>query len=115
MEFAAIVNSPALHRNTIGQILYVYDEQTQQLQRTQRDYAQIYSEEKGLAQPLFSNLKSCKFSYYIQNKNSKERLWVSGQESPVDGIPLAVRIELQLTNGTELSEFTRTVSIPLGG
>jgi len=113
LEFATIVNSPALHRNTIGQIRYVYDKETQQLERIQRDYSQIYSEEKGVSQPLLGNLKSCKFFYYIQNENSKERLWV--QESPVDKIPLAVRIELQLTNGTELSEFTRTVSIPVGG
>jgi len=102
-----------LHRNTIGQIRYVYDDKTKQLERIQRDYAQIYSEEQGLAQSLLGEVKSFKFFYYIQNKSSKERVWV--QESPVDNIPLAVRVELQLTNGTELSEFTRTVSIPVGG
>ncbi|MBI3602538.1 MAG: prepilin-type N-terminal cleavage/methylation domain-containing protein [Candidatus Omnitrophica bacterium] len=113
LEFATIVNSPTLHRNTIGQILYVYDQETKQLERIQRDYSQIYSAEEGLAQPPLSNLKLFKFFYYIQNENSKERVWV--QESPVDRVPLAVRIELQLTYGTETSKFTRTVSIPVGG
>jgi prepilin-type N-terminal cleavage/methylation domain-containing protein len=113
LEFATIVNSPTMHRNTIGQILYVYDKQTQQLERIQRDYSQIYSKEEGLARSPLDGLESVKFSYYIQNKNSEKRVWV--QESPIDKIPLAVRIELQLTHGTETSTFARTVSIPVGG
>lgn len=113
LEFATIVNSPALQRSTVGQIQYVYDDKIQQLERIQRDYVQISSEEQGLSQPVLVGLKSFKFFYYIQNKNSKEPSWL--QESPVDVIPLAVRIELQLTNSDETSTFTRTVSIPVGG
>lgn len=113
LEFASIVNSPALRCNTIGQILYVYDEETKQLERIQRDYSQIYSKEEGLSRPLLGDLTSVEFSYYVQEENSKKRVWV--QESPVGKIPLAVRIELQLTNGTETSTFTKTVSIPVGG
>jgi prepilin-type N-terminal cleavage/methylation domain-containing protein len=113
LEFATIVKSTTLQLNTIGQILYVYNQQEQQLDRIQRDYSQIYSNEQGLSQSILGHLKSLKFYYYIQEKNSKERVWV--QESPVDSIPLAVRMELQLTHGTETSEFTRTVSIPVGG
>jgi prepilin-type N-terminal cleavage/methylation domain-containing protein len=113
LEFASIVNSPNLQRNTIGQILYVYDKDTKQLKRVQRDYSQIYAGEQGPSQPPLGDLADFKFSYYIQDKKSKERVWA--QESPADMIPLAVRIELQLTHGTKTSEITRTVSIPVGG
>ena len=113
LEFASIVNSPALRCNTIGQIQYIYDEETKQLERIQRDYSQIYSKEEGLPRPLLSDLTSVGFSYYVQEENSKKRVWV--KESPAGKVPLAVRIELQLTNGTEISTFTKTVSILVGG
>ena len=111
VEFPTIVHSPRWAGNVIGRVIYVYDPQAKTLTRVQQDFSQIYSgEESSKTQPI-PDLGSVKFRYYIYDKETKEYSW---HEDFLEGVfPTAVRIELELGNGAQAQNFTRTISIPI--
>jgi len=112
VEFASIVNSRPLKGETVGQVIYRYNPSGNILSRIGKDFTQLYTgEESETAFPL-SNLQSVKFEYYFFDKETKEFLWQ--EEWMLEGVPAAIKIVLGFTQGKEVQNFTRTISIPIG-
>lgn len=112
-EFPTLVNSPWMNKKTVGKVSYLYDSESSIIKRNLLDFSQIYNGEEGTTQELLKNVKSLKFRYYLYDKEKKEYLWQD--EWLKEDLPLAVRIELEFGNGTEIRKFTKTVNIPVSG
>jgi len=112
-KFSNGVNSPGMNKKTVGKVIYLYDSESSIIKRNLLDFSQIYNGEEGITQELLKNVKSLKFRYYLYDKEKKEYLWQD--EWLKEDLPLAVRIELEFGNGTEIREFTKTVNIPVSG
>lgn len=110
LEFASLVSSLHLNKRTVGKVIYSYDSGEKTFSRQQKDYAQIYSEESDENIQSLENIKSLNFQYYIYDKEKKEYFW---QDGSLDNMPLAVRVVLELDNGTRIIKFIKTVSIPV--
>ena len=111
-EFATLVNSQRLEKTTVGKVKYKYDYSKSEIMREQMDYSNIYNSESGIGRTAARNIKSMKFNYYIYDDEKQEYIWrdeYTGQQ----GLPAAVRIELELKNNDQTNKFTKTVSIPL--
>ena len=113
IEFPSLVNSLSLNKRTVGQIIYSYNLKTKILDRKKRDFPQIYSGEEGVITQSLENVKSVEFQYYFYDSQKKEYSW--SEESLEGKIPLAVRMKLEVINGTEIDEFIKTASIPIAG
>lgn len=113
LEFAALINSLRLQKKTVGKLIYVYDSQTRILDRKQSDFACVYGGESGTVRQQLGNVRSLRFQYYFYDEQKKEYLWQD--EWLKEGLPLAVRIELELDDGTEIKKFIKTAGIPSGG
>jgi hypothetical protein len=110
-ETAAFVNSPTLRITSPGKVGYFFDRGSGVIYRQQRDISQLYLKEEGRTVVMLSNVKDARFSYYFYDKEIKDYVWDytwAGQE-----LPRAVRLEIQWDDGRQVSEFTRTVSIPV--
>lgn len=112
VEFPLLVNSLQLEKKTIGKVAYIYEEHQGLLLRRESDYSQVYLDRDTSSQPVIKNIKSLKFQYYFLDTEHNEYSWQD--EWRAEGLPLAVRIELELENGTEINKYTKTVSIPVG-
>lgn len=113
-EFPTLVNSLRLQKKTVGKIIYAYEPQNQTLNRYQMDFAAIYSEDQNATrQQSLKHVKSLRFQYYFYDTERKEYLW--SDERLNEGLPLAIKLELELDNGRETKIFAKTVSIPTGG
>ena len=113
IEFASLINSRQLKKRTVGQVIYFYDTSVGILKREQRDFSQVFTGQEGLVTWALINFKSLKLQYYVYDREKKEYLW---QEECLTGtMPLAVRIDLELKDGTQIHKFTKTVSIPISG
>jgi len=113
LAFATIVNSSRLQKRTVGEIIYFYDSQAEILKREERDFPQVFSGDEGPIAQSLTGVQSLRFQYYIYDTNKKEYLWQD--QGPEEGIPLAVRMELEFKDGTQTHKFTKTVNIPVGG
>lgn len=113
VEFPTILPSPRFGSDVIGRVAYAYDPQAKTLTRVQQDFSQIHSgEESSKIQPV-PDLGLVKFHYYVYDKQTKEYSW--REDFLEEDFPLAVRIELELGDGSQAQSFTRTVSIPISG
>lgn len=110
MEFATLIDSPQLQMRTVGQAHYFYDDSSKTLSREQRDYSQIYKGESRGLQPMISDLKSCKFSYFFYDKETKEYVWK--KEWSREDLPLAVRVTLDFDRDNQTVTYVKTVNIP---
>jgi len=113
LQFATLVNSPDMHKITVGGVVYYYDRGTRILSRQQMDYSQLYDNKEVPAQQALRNIKSLKFKYYSYDGGKKEYLWED--EWAKEGMPLAVRVEIETNYGRDDNIFTKTVSIPVSG
>ncbi len=113
IEFAGLVPSSRLNTTTVGKIGYVYDSNSGILARELSDYSQIYNAEKGAIRKMLGDVKSLKFSYYFYDAEKQDYLW--RQEWVGQKMPLAARVELEEEHDKQISEFTRTVTIPVSG
>ena len=113
VEFPTILASPRFGGDVVGRVSYAYDRQAKTLLRVQQDFSQVHSgEESSKIQPI-PDLGLVKFRYYVYDQQSKEYSW---REDFLEGdFPLAVRVELELGDGSKAQGFTRTVSVPLSG
>lgn len=107
------VNSPGLQKRTIGKVIYFYDDESKIISREQKDFSQVYSDEKGAIRESLRNVRALKFQYYLYDEQKKECLWQD--EWSKEGLPLAVKMELEFDDGAEIKKFTKTVAIPTSG
>ena len=112
LEFPTLVYSPRLGKKTVGQIIYSYNYTKEELQREARDYSQIYNDEKGQLTLSLNNIGRLKFHYYVYDEDTKEYFWQD--EWFNEGLPVAVRMELELNDGGQTKMFRKTVAIPVG-
>lgn len=113
IEFPVLLNSPRFHKKSVGKVVYSYDSNTNLLNKEEVDFNQIYEDKKGLIKHSLKNVKSFKFQYYTYDKGRKEYLWQD--EWAKEGLPLAVRIYLEIKDGDRINGFIRTVGVPTGG
>ena len=113
VAFSTLVDSQRLKKRTIGQVIYSYDFLAEILNREERDFSQIYSDESNIAAQSLRNIKSLKFQYYSYDKEKKEYLW--NDEWQKKELPLAIWIVLEFDDSTLAIMFTKTASIPAGG
>jgi prepilin-type N-terminal cleavage/methylation domain-containing protein len=114
VSFATIVTSKNLgcvQTGAVGEVVYVYDEISKQLTKEERDYSQIYKGTSGSKRDLLKNLESLKFSYYFYDKEMDEYIWAEEWEE--EGLPLAIRVELEFGDGRKIKKITRTIDIPI--
>jgi Tfp pilus assembly protein PilE len=110
MEFPTLVNSQRFGNASVGKVAYFYDSGAEVLSRQQDDYAHIYNAEPGPSRYL-NNVVSAKFQYYFFDADNKKYLWL--EEWNKDNLPLAVRIELEIDDGSQTRKFTQAIFIPL--
>ena len=110
-ECASLVFSPRLQKRTVGKIIYVFDSGENAITRETRDYSGVYTEERSVLIQMTKNIKSVRFYYYMYDAEKSEYLWLNEWLS--EGLPLAVRMELECGDDNRTETFTKTVSIPV--
>jgi len=111
-ELPTLVISKKLQSRTIGKVKYTYDGGKKEAARSQMDFSDIYDKRETPARTLLAGVKSLKFQYYVYDNVMKEYLW---QDEWATGVlPSAIKIELELTHGDKVTQFTKTTGIPAG-
>ncbi len=113
LEFPTLVSSLRLNKRTVGQVIYFYNQDAETLNREQRDFAQVYSDEASTEIQSLKGVSSLEFRYYFYDEQKKEYLWQ--EEWSEEEVPLAVRMVLEFNNGVKIIKFTKTVSIGVSG
>ncbi len=111
LEFAGITNSHRMQKRTVGKIKYVFDSSAEELSRFAGDYSLVYNQEWLSSRQTLEKIKSCIFSYYYYDNQTKEFSWLP--EWNKAGLPVALRLELGLKDKPE-DKFIRTFNIPVG-
>jgi len=109
LEFPTLVLSPRMNNRTVGKVVYYYDSGKWQLARQQSDYSGVYSQESPQALQVLANVRRLKFLYYDYDPQKKEYFWED--EWSKEKLPLAVRVEFELSGNSRL--FRKTVNIPV--
>ena len=109
VSFAALLNSPRLNKRTVGELSYIYEAQKGVLNRQERDYSHLYNQDEGIVRTALTDIKSLEFKFYVYDKAEKKYLWL--EEFDRAGLPLAVRMDLELEGGWE--KVVQTFNIPL--
>lgn len=112
-KLATLVNCPWLSAKVIGEASYYYDNAKQALNRRERDVSDIYNQDDGRSGELLNNVSSLNFSYYFYDEERKDYVWKKDFSGA--GLPLAVRLELELNDGKKTRNFIKTVTIPVSG
>lgn len=114
LEFPTLVNNLRLEKRTVGKLIYAYEPQGQILNRYQIDFSGVYDDESDAApRQSLKNVKTLKFQYYLYDEQNKVYLWQD--EWLKEGLPLAVRVELEFDDGQKTKKFTKTVNISISG
>lgn len=111
LELDSLVASKRFSGKPPGKIAYVYNEQTNILSRKAKDYSAVYNDEDGMVIPVLKNIQSLIFTYYFFDAQNKDFRWL--EEWKREGLPRAVRVELEIKDGEKFKKFTRTVTIPV--
>ncbi len=111
VEFTTLVNSPKMHKYTVGKVSYFYDSESKIITRSAWDFSQIYEGRSSEVKVLVKNVESLKLQYYFYDKGTKEYFWFD--EWAKEGFPLAVRVELSLKDNGQINGFVKTVGIPV--
>lgn len=111
LELITIVNTPRFQNMTPGKVIYSYNQHSKIINREELDFSHIYTEEKGIATRSINNIKSFRLQYYFRDKERKQYFWQA--EWMKEELPLAVRLELEFDDGSQIRKFTKTVSIPI--
>jgi len=110
-ELPTLVMSQALGIQAPGMVIYACNGGT--LTRSQKDYSQIYQDTSAPARKVMSGLGRCNFTYYQYDNKLKQFGWVDEWEG--QGLPFAIRMELKMGLDENATNFTKTVTLPLGG
>lgn len=113
LEVPTQVSSLRLKINSVGRVVYAYDQQSGVLSRQSEDISQLYSHQEAEPAILLKNIEFFKFEYYYFDTQKQDYFWK--KEWPGKGIPLAVRIGLSLNDASGNDKIIRTINIPVGG
>jgi type II secretory pathway pseudopilin PulG len=104
----------------IGKTEYIFDGIKKTLNIRQSNYSEVYSGKSGYERELLRGIKSLKFRY-CYTLDQKQFIWADSWQDKeetslgvveVKKIPLAVRIEVEVEDGSFKRKFQRTVFIP---
>ncbi|MBU2221413.1 MAG: prepilin-type N-terminal cleavage/methylation domain-containing protein, partial [Candidatus Omnitrophica bacterium] len=76
ISFPRIVNSKNLVVNTVGRIIYSYDDGARLIFRQQQDFSQVATDKESFNQRVLGNVTSFRFQYYHYDTDKKEYLWL---------------------------------------
>ena len=113
VEFPAMVYSNDLEKRTVGRAIYSYNYMEGRVTRRQSDFSQVYYEDEGDVTLSLLNVSGLGFLYYYYEEKTEKYFWLT--EWLGDGLPLAVRIELELNDGVKRTKFAKTITIPSSG
>ncbi len=113
LSVPTLVDSPDLAARTVGAVVYSYDQPAGLLIRQPNDFSQLYRHHEDSGVVLLKNIRSLKFEYYYYDKLKSEYIWK--EEWSQAGLPLAVRVSLNLRDASENDKIIRTFNIPIGG
>lgn len=107
----------------IGQVTYVFDENRRLITGGQSDYSELYQSKAGRARTLVDDIDLLSFQYYCYDPDSEEYLWLKAwndTEAPPgvktgETLPLAIKVEIEPNGDKKGKEFTRIVTLPVGG
>jgi prepilin-type N-terminal cleavage/methylation domain-containing protein len=110
-DFATIVNSTRMRQNTVGGVAYYYDPKAEAVYKEERDFACVYAGDKGVVKEMLKNIKSLEFQYYSYDSSKKEYIWQSVWFK--ENLPLAVWLQVEITDGEKVFKFSKTINIPV--
>jgi prepilin-type N-terminal cleavage/methylation domain-containing protein len=109
LEFATFVDNPRLAARTVGKVIYFYSSSEKMINRRQLDYSQIYQNTLVPSQDALGEVGSLRFSYYFFDSEKKEYVWNDVWEN--EGVPEAVRIEIEIEESGITNKIVRTVNV----
>lgn len=110
LEFASLVTNQTLQITTVGKVVYFYNASKETLDRVEKDFSQIYGDEKGKETQVLEKITDLNFRYYYYDTEKKEFNW---EETWHKGdFPLAVRLELKINNDRDTETYVKTVNLP---
>lgn len=112
LEFATLIDSARLHTRSVGKAVYFYDDRAQALNIAETDFSEVYEEKEGLTKKSLKNIKALNFLYYLYDEEKKEYVW--RDEYSQEGLPSAVKVELEIKDGTQEKKFVRVVGLACG-
>jgi len=113
LEFATLVASQRLGLRSAGKVKYSYDSIDKVLRKTQYDFASVKGADEPRAQDVLRNVDTLRFMYYVYDKQMKTYEWKD--ERLGGGLPIAVRVEVEIKYNDKTSSFTKTIGIPVSG
>jgi len=113
LDFAEIVDSPRMRKDTVGGASYYYDPKTEAVYKEERDFACVYAGDRGVVKEMLKNIKSLEFKYYSYDTEKKEYIWQDMWFN--DNLPLAVWSQVEIEDGDNILKFNKTVNIPVAG
>jgi prepilin-type N-terminal cleavage/methylation domain-containing protein len=109
LEFATFVDNPRLAARTVGKVIYFYSSSEKMINRRQLDYSQIYRNTLVPSQDALGEVGSLRFSYYFFDSEKNEYVWNDVWEN--QGVPEAVRIEIEIEESGITNKIVRTVNV----
>jgi len=113
IEFPSPVRFNELGMETVGKVIYAYDPSKDTLYKWRLDFSQAYTDREGDPESALKGIKSLRFGYYFYDEEKKKFIWLD--EWMKEGLPLAVRVELEFDGGKGERGITKTVSVPVSG
>jgi prepilin-type N-terminal cleavage/methylation domain-containing protein len=109
--FPCIISSKRMNKRTVGRVTYVFDPQAESISRSSVDYSGVFTGASPNFVKVLGNVQQAKFLFYSYDLENKRFIWRDNWMR--DGIPLAVRVELQRKGSDEQDSIMRTFSIPV--
>jgi prepilin-type N-terminal cleavage/methylation domain-containing protein len=111
LEFASLVNFPALTTKSVGQVIYELDEYNHALVRIKKDYSAIYTGQEARPEQVLQSIKNIQFQYYFFDPKTKEYAWQD--EWLKKELPLAVKLEVEFDDEEIRHKFVQTFGVPV--
>ena len=77
--------------------------------------SQVYKEAPGTAETLLSGVVNFEMSFFTMNKQDKTYQWIEEWSDLPNELPVAVRMEFELSGSSDSRPVKKTFMIPAGG
>ncbi len=89
---------------------YFYDDRKEAIYSVKETFYQIQEEKTSPEKEAIPDIAFAKFSYYIYDEAMRVYAWVKEWSR---GIPIAVKLELAFGKDEKLSNYIKTINIPV--
>ncbi len=117
VTFASFLETdPALGGNRgIGEVSYVFDLSKKALLKKERDYHELYKEKPPRSKTLIAHVVGFEFSFFYQDPETKGFMWSDEWEDGQKKLPIGIRLDLELDDGTNHARYAKKIFLPAGG